>query len=373
VNLSRRPHPVEAYLDLIESRSPREAARLALGELDEGYRPDEVIVGLLAAAQRETGRRWQRGIWTVAHEHQATAVTDAALHELVSYAPARPADRGHLIVVCAEGDWHTLPSRMAAEILRLDGWDVTFLGASLPTPDLARWLRDVRPDGVVVSCSLPTCARGVLATATVAAEVGVRVVAGGRGMGGDPRRATSLGVGWAADPAAVPSALTEQLEAPDPRVLQERLDADVAARLARQRIVDSAMARLALLWPPMAGLTAPHLARTEENLGHILDFAGAAALTGDSRVFTEFLDWLTERLTARGMPLDALHLGLRALAVNVPTDLRFVAGLLSDAIESDAIGSDAIESGETTSSAARFGASTLPAQNAAGRVAPGGR
>jgi B12 binding domain len=133
------------FLALVEARAATDAAALAVRQLELGYRPDQVIVDLLAAAQEEVGRRWHQGTWSVADEHQATAVTDAALYGVSAAADAPRSTRGTAAVVCALGDWHTLPARMAAELLRLDGWDVVFLGGSLPAADLTRWLSDARP------------------------------------------------------------------------------------------------------------------------------------------------------------------------------------------------------------------------------------
>jgi methanogenic corrinoid protein MtbC1 len=52
------------------------------------------------------------------------------------------------VVTCAEGEWHSLPARMVAEVLRLHGWQVTFLGASTPADHLRRLLTEV---GIVVT------------------------------------------------------------------------------------------------------------------------------------------------------------------------------------------------------------------------------
>ena len=307
------PDLVGAFLELIASRSPREAAQLAVRQLEAGHRPDQVIRDLLAAAQQQVGERWQRAEWTVADEHQATAVTDAALHQLMAAAAPQPSGRGRLAVVCAEGDWHTLPSRMAAELLRLDGWDVTFIGRTQPTPDLLRWLGIAQLDGVVVTCSLPTFAPGVLSVAAAAAELGVPAVAGGRGMGPDGRRAAALGVGWTTDLNAVGAVLTGRAAPLDPLDLRQRIDAYTAATLSRPEIVSAAMTELRRIWPAMAALSPRQLTSTAEDLAHIVDYAATAALTADPRVFTDFLEWLVGVLAARGVPVGAVRLGLTAL------------------------------------------------------------
>ena len=73
----------KAFLMSLEARSPRDATRFALSLMESGMTPQEVIREVLAPAQRLVGERWERAEWTVADEHRATAVTDAALHHLV--------------------------------------------------------------------------------------------------------------------------------------------------------------------------------------------------------------------------------------------------------------------------------------------------
>lgn len=323
---------VATFLDLVVARKLDEAVDLALRQVEAGCPPPDVIRTLLVPVQREAGERWQRGTWTVAHEHQASAVVDAALHRVVNAVLPRPY-RATVAVVCAEGDWHTLPSRMAAELLRLDGWRVTFLGGSLPTSDLTRWLRDAQPDVVVLTCSMPTFGPGVLNIATAASHLGIPVVAGGRGMGPDARRATALGVGWAGDIGELHTALASPVVPVDHHARSARVAASDHTALRRHDIVDAAMWELDRAWPQMQFLSSTQLARTAEDFGHIVDFVSAATLLDDTRVFTDFLDWLTVLLDSRGVPAEAVTLSLNALAAATPPELESMHTVLAAGVD----------------------------------------
>jgi len=325
------------FLRLIEMRAPADAAALAVVQIQLGYRPEQVIRDLLAPAQAEAGRRWHQARWTIADEHQATAVTDAALYGVTSAGNpprGRSASRGSVAVVCALGDWHTLPSRMAAELLRLDDWDVLFLGGSLPPADLQQWLADARPDVLVVSCSMPTTAAGAADTAAAATAVGTPVVAGGRGMGSDATRATALGVRWAPDLTSLEATLAAPAPRPDPAVLADRRQEHGDLLLRRHSTVATSMEELARRWLPLSTLTEWQLARTREDFGHILDFLAAAVITADPRVFAGFVDWLTTLLTARGLPATVVPVSLRALAAALPAEHRLAGGLMTTVMPS---------------------------------------
>jgi hypothetical protein len=227
-------------------------------------------------------------------------------------------DQGHVVVTCAEGEWHSLPARMVAEVLRMHGWLVTFLGASTPADHLRRFLTEVNAVGVVVSCSVPIFLSGALRSVQAAQAEGVPVLVGGRAFGPDDLRARRLGAdGWAPDAAAAARLLGEwrrQPPAVDKRPTGMRDAEALELEAARPELVEAAMGELFLRFPPLAGYNETQLARTREDLGYILRFLEAALLTDDPRLFLDdFLPWLTGVLTSRGLPAAVVAVGLEAL------------------------------------------------------------
>ena len=195
------------FVELLEQADQPGALGLVTGLAEQGATPEAVVLEVLAPAQREVGRRWEDGRWSVAQEHAATALTDIALGLLALEAePSR--DGRHAVVACVEGEWHAMPARMAAEVLRLRGWHVTFLGGSVPADDLARYIAGERPDVVGLSCSMPMSLKGAARSIQACRRAGVAVLAGGTGFGPEGRYATRLGASaWAADPTAAAALL----------------------------------------------------------------------------------------------------------------------------------------------------------------------
>jgi methanogenic corrinoid protein MtbC1 len=308
---------VERFVDALARRDRKAAARQALGLLEAGAPVQELVQGLLASSQAEVGRRWEANQWSVADEHAATAITDAVLG-LLAWQIQAAEDQGHVVVTCAEGEWHSLPARMAAEVLRLHGWQVAFLGASTPADHLRRFVAEVGAVGVVVSCSVPIFLGGAQRSVQAAQSEGVPVLVGGRGFGPDELRARQLGAdGWAPDPAAAARLLGTWRQ--QPPVVADRpagmRDAEpLELEAVRPELVEAAMNELFLRFPPLAGYSEAQLARTREDLGYILQFLEAALLTDDPRIFLdEFLPWLTRVLTSRGLPAGVVTVGLEAL------------------------------------------------------------
>jgi methanogenic corrinoid protein MtbC1 len=307
---------VEPFLQRAIRSDGASAVRLVLDLLDQGASTEAVIVDLLAVAQKESGERWLKNEWTVADEHVVSGVTqrslDAIANQLVPPAPA-----GSVVVACAEGDWHSLPAQMFAEVLRSHGLAVCFLGASTPSDHLARLLKRDRPDALIVTCNLALFFAGVTALVDAAHRTGTPVIAGGRALMSGPARARRLGAdAWAPDVAATAARLGQwaddrPIPRPDPTpvdgvAVQLDLDSPLLAAAAFDSMIAS--------HPPMRVFTTQQLTRTREDLISIVRFMAAARLVDDPTLLMEFLDWLNSLLAARGVPATALVAGLKALA-----------------------------------------------------------
>jgi methanogenic corrinoid protein MtbC1 len=308
---------VERFVECLARRDRKAAARQALGLLETGATIQELVLALLGPAQVEVGRQWEANQWSVADEHAATAISDAVLGALAWRIEAAE-NQGHVVVTCAEGEWHSLPARMAAEVLRVHGWQVTFLGASTPADHLRRLLAEVGAMGVVISCSVPIFLGGALRSVQAAQAEGIPVLVGGRAFGPDELRAHRLGAdGWVPDAAAAAHLLGAWRRQPPavgkwPAGMRDAEPLELEA--ARPELVEAAMSALFLRFPPLAAYSEAQLARTREDLGYILQFLEAAQLTDDPRIFLdEFLPWLTRVLTSRGLPAGVVTVGLEAL------------------------------------------------------------
>ncbi len=109
----------------------------------------ELCEELLAPIMRRIGEGWHAGEVSIAVEHRATAIVERLLARISTNPRGRP--RGKAVVVSPPGDMHSLPSAMAALVLRDDRWKVHHLGSNLPVDDLLEFSREVAADLVVLS------------------------------------------------------------------------------------------------------------------------------------------------------------------------------------------------------------------------------
>jgi DNA-binding NarL/FixJ family response regulator/methanogenic corrinoid protein MtbC1 len=323
----------QQLLEKVLTGSQAVVARFVRAELEAGRTPVELITDVLVPVQREVGNRWHRNLWTTADEHVATALVEQAVAGLASSGPdPRGTGRGRLAVVCAEGEWHTLPARMAAELWRWDGWDVVFLGGSVPPEAVARWLSSARPDVLAISCSVSTSIPGVLSVAEAASHVDVTCVAGGAGLGVDSRLAHALGVRWGGSPAGLPAAL----DGPAPHLDQagladRRREADRLSSLVNP-IADRALASLVAAHAGAREYSEREQLHIRHDYRSLLECLVATVLCDDVRLFTDFLGWMQVMLTSRDLPATALPAGVTALAGVLPRSSERAHHLCDQAI-----------------------------------------
>ncbi|RAO08931.1 cobalamin B12-binding domain-containing protein [Micromonospora noduli] len=304
------------YLDHLADADEYAATDLAIGLLDAGVPAERVLLDLVAPAQAEVGERWARNEWSVAQEHAATHISEQVVAAVSAHVKARPTG-GRVVVACMDGEWHALPPRLVAEVLRLRGWQVTFLGASVPAAHLVSYLHRYDAHAVALACALPMRLPYAHRMIEACRRSDVPVVVGGRGFGTDGRWARRLGVAWAPDaPSAAELIADERALRGAPPARLAHLADDEYASLVRRRgeLIDSALAELRERVPAARAYTAAQLDATVSDLGHIVDFLAAAVYVDDPSLFTEFVEWLSGILGSRGVPAGAIVLPLEHYA-----------------------------------------------------------
>jgi excisionase family DNA binding protein len=170
--------------------------------LASGAELDEVYLTIIAPAMRGIGARWQAGELDVAVEHRASGIVFRIIGRLGHRFRRRGRSRGAVVVGAPVGERHAIPVALLTDLLRGAGWDVSDLGADVPTSSFADAIGDVHglaAVGVSVTTSdcLPAAAEAIAAVRAVAADV--PILAGGHAVR-DERHASALGAdGWAPD------------------------------------------------------------------------------------------------------------------------------------------------------------------------------
>ncbi|MGW5663237.1 cobalamin B12-binding domain-containing protein [Streptomyces sp. NPDC003758] len=311
-----------AFDDHLAHADETGATALALSLLRSGASAEEVLLRLIAPAQAAVGTRWVSTQWSVAQEHAATHVSERVVSAVAAEAsasrPRNSAPGRRVLCGCVEGEHHTLPARIAAEVLRLRGFDLTFLGANVLVPRLVSHLHRQGPDLVALSCVIPVCLPAAHRLVECSRRAGVPVLAGGAGFGPAGVWARTLGADlYLPDPAAAADMLAVRWpDTPRETAPLEHLADEEYSRIVRQRaeLLRRLFARLRERYPSLCDPGAEHAEAVLEELGRLPDVLAAAIYVDDPRVLTDYLSFGAAFLHARGVPTAALGLALGALS-----------------------------------------------------------
>ncbi|WP_235629887.1 B12-binding domain-containing protein [Mycolicibacterium novocastrense] len=303
------------------------AVTAVFAAVDSGMTPEDALLEVIAPVQRRVGTEWAANRITVAQEHAATAINDRVIAALSQHpAAGSPDEAGRVTVACVDGEWHALPARLLAEVLRLRGWRVDFLGAQVPTPHLVAHLHQHAPDAVALSCSIPTRLPTAHAAISACQAAGVSVLVGGAAFGPDGRYAQLLGAdAWAPDARAAAQCLRAGVgrlrltpNRPATDELPHLADQEYSmVSTAKPQLVKFTVAELENRFPAMQDYSEAQRDHTTEDIAHIVDFLATALYIDDPDLFTGFIAWTAEVLSSRDVPATSLIPALDLLSAQL--------------------------------------------------------
>jgi MerR family transcriptional regulator, light-induced transcriptional regulator len=145
----------------------RAALSFITGTVASGVPVRDVLSRVVQRAQHEIGRLWQEDRITIAQEHMATAISQLVLAHLFQHAQFGDRLGKKILVACVPGELHDFPARMLADSLEVGGYDIRFLGADVPLPDLQSAIESEKPDVLALSVTmvfnLPSARRTIAA------------------------------------------------------------------------------------------------------------------------------------------------------------------------------------------------------------------
>jgi MerR family transcriptional regulator, light-induced transcriptional regulator len=132
-----------------------------LGEVLSVCTPEELILKVISPVLAMVGVAWEQGEISVATEHLATNyLRHKLLLWMVSGPP--PVSRPPIILSCAPNEWHEGSLLVIGALLRRRRWPVAYLGQAVPLADLATFVREIRPQLVVLVAMTEMAASGLV-------------------------------------------------------------------------------------------------------------------------------------------------------------------------------------------------------------------
>ena len=180
------------YLDLVRNGG-FEAGRELVDSLSRGTMGlQRIYLEVLEPALKETGRLWARGDLMVGEEHMISTATQQIMGGMFPRdgVPRHNSRKPRCCVLAVLGEEHVIGPRMVSDFLRMDGWNVQFLGGNLGLRHLLEVLKARVPQVLAVSV---TSAGGITEAADLIAAIrdkdflrATRILVGGQAFRSRP-------------------------------------------------------------------------------------------------------------------------------------------------------------------------------------------
>jgi methanogenic corrinoid protein MtbC1 len=177
------------FRDALIAGDQIDAELIALEAVTEGMPLADLYVDVMAPALADVGARWAAGDLSVADEHLATSIVETVMARVGRSATRMPKrSRERVVMAGVDLEGHVVGLRMLADLAEGAGFDVRYLGASVPVDALVDLVARLRPDVVCLSVSITTPTHSLLeAIGQLTQRSNVRLMIGGSGVPEDLR------------------------------------------------------------------------------------------------------------------------------------------------------------------------------------------
>jgi MerR family transcriptional regulator, light-induced transcriptional regulator len=127
---------------------------LILNDACVQFSQPKFIEGIILPLIEKVGDYWKEGLLRVSHEHFTSVIIRKLLTNLSDgYLISESAPR--ILVTTPEGQYHEIGAIIATTLAASDGWQTSYLGASLPAEDIASAVKQLNVQCIFLSIVYP--------------------------------------------------------------------------------------------------------------------------------------------------------------------------------------------------------------------------
>lgn len=145
----------EDFLDALLAGDSGKSLEIARENVESGEDVGSFFEEVIRPAMYEVGARWENGRISVAEEHLASSIVSRVISSIYSQFVKFENTKGEAVVTATANEFHEIGSRIVADSLELDGWDVDHLGVDTPIDDLLDMLTVKQPLFLGLSVAIP--------------------------------------------------------------------------------------------------------------------------------------------------------------------------------------------------------------------------
>ena len=120
--------------------------------LSDGVNLKEVYVELFQKSLYRIGKLWDHNQMSIPEEHLATQIIESLISRFAPVSKSESVKK--VVVTCIDKEFHAIGAKMVSHVFELEGWKTYYLGASVPTKEIIKFVKQIDPEVIALSWSL---------------------------------------------------------------------------------------------------------------------------------------------------------------------------------------------------------------------------
>lgn len=151
MNKIKQSHFLAFFNALVEGDKEK-CTMIVQSLIDERIDLKDIYIELFQTSLYRIGKLWDNNKMSIPEEHMATQIIESLINK---FSPTQNSGVDKkVIVTCIDKEFHEIGAKMVSNIFELEGWKTFYLGASVPTKEIVKFVKQTDPEIIALSWSL---------------------------------------------------------------------------------------------------------------------------------------------------------------------------------------------------------------------------
>lgn len=120
--------------------------------INDGIDLKDIYVELFQKSLYRIGKLWDHNQMSIPEEHMSTQIIQSLISRFAPVGKTEPEKK--VVVTCIDKEFHEIGAKMVSNVFELAGWKTYYLGASVPTKEIIKFVKQIDPEAIALSWSL---------------------------------------------------------------------------------------------------------------------------------------------------------------------------------------------------------------------------
>ena len=147
----KQSHFLSFFNSLVDGEKER-CTHIVQSLVNDGYDLKDIYNDLFKKSLYRIGKLWDHDKMSIPEEHMATQIVESLISR---FAPVGNSNSDRKVVVtCIDKEFHEIGAKMVSNVFELEGWNSYYLGASVPSKEILKFVKQIDPEVIALSWSL---------------------------------------------------------------------------------------------------------------------------------------------------------------------------------------------------------------------------